>query len=133
MAQLSFCVFDSSVSMALFKGFVFDGWFCEAVSIFCDPKVTSLKVVKFMHSFGLAFRTDIWSVCAKYCAYMKKNGLISLDGSTFILVSGLASRFSAGVVKLLGIADGFGIHFGFCKSSLFFSGLDDPVSVYIAA
>ncbi|KAG9287261.1 hypothetical protein G9A89_008891 [Geosiphon pyriformis] len=130
---LFFCVSDPFVSTALYKDFVFDGWFCKAVFIFRDSKIASLKVVKFVHSLGLAFRADIWSVYAKHHTYMKKNKLILLDGLTHILVSGLASRFSAGVIKLLGIADGFGICFGFRKSSLFFSGLSDLVLVYIAA
>ncbi|KAG9307732.1 hypothetical protein G9A89_023297 [Geosiphon pyriformis] len=130
---LSSYVSNPFVSTALYKDFVFDDWFCETVSIFCDFKVASLKVVEFVYSLGLAFRADIWSVCAKHCAYMEKNKLIPLDGLTLILVSGLASRFSASVVKLLSIADGFGICFDFHKSSLFFSGLGDPVLVYIAA
>ncbi|KAG9298015.1 hypothetical protein G9A89_018843 [Geosiphon pyriformis] len=78
-----------------------------AVSIFHDLKVASLRIVEFVHSFSLAFRADIWSVCAKHCAYIEKNRLISLDGSAFILVSGLTLVLSAGMVKLLGIADGF--------------------------
>ncbi|KAG9296432.1 hypothetical protein G9A89_015024 [Geosiphon pyriformis] len=128
-----FLIADGRIVSVLYKGFVFDGWFCETVSVFCDLKVASLKVVEFVHSFGLAFRTDVWSVCAKYCAYMKKNGLIPLDGSALISVSGLVLGFSASVVKLLSITDDFGICFGFHKSSLFFSGLDNLVSVYIAA
>ncbi|KAG9298159.1 hypothetical protein G9A89_000036 [Geosiphon pyriformis] len=56
---LSFCVSNSSVSTALYKNFVFNGWFCKAVSIFHDLKIASLEFVKFVCSFGLAFRTDI--------------------------------------------------------------------------
>ncbi|KAG9304477.1 hypothetical protein G9A89_020041 [Geosiphon pyriformis] len=43
----------------------------------------------------LAFKNNIWLVCAKHCAYMEKNGLIPLDGFVLILVSGLTSGFSA--------------------------------------
>ncbi|KAG9294041.1 hypothetical protein G9A89_021209 [Geosiphon pyriformis] len=130
---LSLCVFDSFLFMALYKSFVFNDWFCEVVTIFHDPKVADLEIVKFVHSLSLAFRSDIWSVCAKHCAYIEKNELIPLDGLVLISVSGLASGLSAKVVKLLGIADSFGVHFGFHKSCLFFSGISDLVSVYIAA
>ncbi|KAG9289188.1 hypothetical protein G9A89_022497 [Geosiphon pyriformis] len=127
------CISDSSVSMALFKGFVFNGWFHEAVCVFCDPKIAVLEIVKFVRSLGLAFRKGVWSVCAKHRAYMEKNGLIPLDGLAVISVHGLASRFSAGVVRLLGITDTLGVYFGFCKPCLFFSGLGDLVLVHIAA
>ncbi|KAG9288638.1 hypothetical protein G9A89_006739 [Geosiphon pyriformis] len=119
--------------MALFKDFVFNDWFCEAVSVFHDPKIAVLEIVKFMHSLGLAFKKEVWSVHAKHRAYMEKNGLITLDGSAGVSVHGLASRFSAGVVKLLGITNALGVHFGFCKSCLFFLGIGDSVSVHIAA
>ncbi|KAG9284140.1 hypothetical protein G9A89_022914 [Geosiphon pyriformis] len=129
---LSSSISDSSVSMALFKGFVFNGWFSEAVSIFHDPKIAVLEIVKFVHSLGLAFRKDVWSIRAKHRAYMEKNGLIPLDGSAIVSVHGLASRFSAGVVKLLGITSALGVHFGFHKTCLFFSGIGESVSVHIA-
>ncbi|KAG9303650.1 hypothetical protein G9A89_018547 [Geosiphon pyriformis] len=50
---------DFSVFTALYKGFVFDGWFCEAVSIFYDFKIASLEIVKFVHSLGLAFKIGV--------------------------------------------------------------------------
>ncbi|KAG9306310.1 hypothetical protein G9A89_018193 [Geosiphon pyriformis] len=56
---LSSSVSDSSVSMALFKGFIFNGWFSKAVSIFHDPKIAVLEIVKFVRSLGLAFRKDV--------------------------------------------------------------------------
>ncbi|KAG9289874.1 hypothetical protein G9A89_015454 [Geosiphon pyriformis] len=49
----------SSFSMALYKSFVFNGWFHEAVSIFHDLKIAGLEVVKFVRSFGLAFKDNI--------------------------------------------------------------------------
>ncbi|KAG9305491.1 hypothetical protein G9A89_006461 [Geosiphon pyriformis] len=101
--------------MALYKDFVFNGWFREAVSVFYDPKVAGLEIVKFVRSL----------------AYIKKANLILLDGSVLVTVSGLASGFFAGMVKLLGIAEALDIHFGFCKSCLFFSGIDNFVSVRI--
>ncbi|KAG9294142.1 hypothetical protein G9A89_021501 [Geosiphon pyriformis] len=130
---LSFCVSDSSMFMAFFKDFVFNGWFCETVCIFHNPKITVLEIVKFVRFLGLAFRENVWSVHAKHRAYMEKNGLISPDGSAVISVHDLASRFSARVVKLLGITDALSVHFGFRKSCLFFSGVGNSVSVHIDA
>ncbi|KAG9302305.1 hypothetical protein G9A89_008796 [Geosiphon pyriformis] len=118
--------------MAFCKGFVFNDWFCEAVSVFRDPKIAGLEVVKFVHSLGLAFKDDVWMVCAKHCAYIEKAKLIPLDGSTSVSVSGLVSGFSAGVVKLLGITETVGVHFSFHKPCLFFSGVDSLVSVCIS-
>ncbi|KAG9296167.1 hypothetical protein G9A89_014759 [Geosiphon pyriformis] len=94
-------------------------WIQEAVSIFHNSKVASIKIADFVHSLCVAFRNDIWLVHAKYCAYMEKNGLIPVDGSISILVSGLVSRFSDGVVKLLGIAEAFDVRFGFRKICFF--------------
>ncbi|KAG9301418.1 hypothetical protein G9A89_018090 [Geosiphon pyriformis] len=130
---LSSCVSGFSVFMTLHKGFVFDEWFGEAVSVFHNPKVACLKVVNFACSLGLTFRDEIWLVWAKHCAYMEKHRLIPLDGSFPTLVSGLTSRLSAGVVDLLGIDKAFGVYFGFCKSCMFFSGIGVSASVYIAA
>ncbi|KAG9293915.1 hypothetical protein G9A89_019253 [Geosiphon pyriformis] len=113
---LSSCGSDFPVFIALYKGFIFSGWYHEAVSIFHDSKIAGLKVVKFVYSF----------------AYIEKNGLIFLDSLAIISVSGLASRFSAEVVKLLGVTNAFGIQFGFCKLCLFFSGIGNSVLVYIA-
>ncbi|KAG9298729.1 hypothetical protein G9A89_012797 [Geosiphon pyriformis] len=76
-------------SISLFKNFVFCDWFYEAVSVFHDPKLAGLEIVKFVYSLSMAFRNDI-------CLAL-------------ILVSGLALEFSAGVVKLLSVTDVFGI------------------------
>ncbi|KAG9307655.1 hypothetical protein G9A89_023220 [Geosiphon pyriformis] len=122
----------SSVSVALFKGFVFNGWFHEAVSIFHNPKVAGVKVVKFVHSLSMAFRDNIWLVRTKHHAYMERNGLILFDSLVPISVSGLALGLSVGVLKLLGITDAFGVCFGFRKFCSFFLGVNDSVSVYIA-
>ncbi|KAG9307002.1 hypothetical protein G9A89_003053 [Geosiphon pyriformis] len=122
---LSFCVSDSSLSMTLYKSFVFGGWFYEAIAC--------LEIVKFVYSFSFAFRSDVWLVRAKHHAYMEKKGLILFDGSVLFLVSGLALGLLAEVVKLLGIANAFGVCFGFHKSCLFFSDIDNLVSVHIAA
>ncbi|KAG9303423.1 hypothetical protein G9A89_013749 [Geosiphon pyriformis] len=130
---LSSCVSDFSVFMALFKSFVFNGWFREVVCVFRDPKIAILEIIKFVHSLGLAFREDVWSVRAKHHAYMEKNGLIPSDGSAVVSIHGLALRFSARVVKLLGVTNALDVHFGFCKSCLFFSGVGDSVSVHIDA
>ncbi|KAG9299172.1 hypothetical protein G9A89_013820, partial [Geosiphon pyriformis] len=112
---LSSCVSDFSLSMALYKDFVFNGWLHKVVTVFPNLKIAGLEIVKFVCFLSLAFRSDIWSVCAKHHVYMEKNGLILLDGLVFISVSGLASGLSAGIVKLLGIVNAFGVYFGFCK------------------
>ncbi|KAG9304326.1 hypothetical protein G9A89_019888 [Geosiphon pyriformis] len=117
---LSACALDFLVFSTLFKGFVFKEWLQEAVFVFYVPKVAGVKIADFVHSICVAFRNDIWLVCAKHHAYMERNGLIPMDGSVSISISGLTSRFSDGVVKLLGIAEAFGICFGFCKSCSFF-------------
>ncbi|KAG9284464.1 hypothetical protein G9A89_014068 [Geosiphon pyriformis] len=111
------CVSDFSVSMALYKSFVFNSWFHKAVSIFHNPKVAGLKVVKFVYFLGLTFRNNA--------------RLILLNGLALVLVSGLALDFSAGMIKLLSITKAFGIHFGFHKSCLFFLNIGDLVLVYI--
>ncbi|KAG9297111.1 hypothetical protein G9A89_019392 [Geosiphon pyriformis] len=130
---LSSCASNSSVYMTLFKGFVFDNWFWETISVFHNSKLADLEIVKFVYSLSLVFRDNIWLVYAKHHAYIEKHGLISLDSSAITSVSGLPSRFPAGVVKLLGMADAFGICFGSHKSCSFFPGLSSLVSVYIAA
>ncbi|KAG9297266.1 hypothetical protein G9A89_001535 [Geosiphon pyriformis] len=129
---LSFCVSDFFLSITLYKNFVFNSWFCETVTVFHDPKIVDLKIVNFVHSFSFAFRSNVWSVHARHCAYMEKNELILLDGLVLILVSDLASGLLVEVVKLLGIIDAFGVCFGFHKSCLFFSDINDSVSVHIA-
>ncbi|KAG9298623.1 hypothetical protein G9A89_012691 [Geosiphon pyriformis] len=105
----------------------------EAVSIFHNSKVASIKIADFVCFLCVAFRNNIWLVYAKHCIYMEKNGLILMDGLISVSVSGLVSRFLDGVVKLLGIAEAFGIRFGFCKSCSFFLGIGDLVSVNIIA
>ncbi|KAG9287805.1 hypothetical protein G9A89_017400 [Geosiphon pyriformis] len=132
MQLLSSCASDFPVFVALCKGFVFNDWFHEAVSVFRDPKITELEVVKFVCSLGLAFRDGVWIVCAKHYAYMKKAKLIPLDSSTPVSVSGLVSGFFAGVVKLLDITEAVDICFGFRKPCLFFSGVGSLVSVRIS-
>ncbi|KAG9302612.1 hypothetical protein G9A89_007316 [Geosiphon pyriformis] len=42
-------------------------------------------------------------------------------------------KLSAGIIRLLGIADAFGVHFGFCRLCSFFSGIGNDVLVYIVA
>ncbi|KAG9306669.1 hypothetical protein G9A89_004216 [Geosiphon pyriformis] len=69
---LSSCASNSSVYMALFKSFVFDSWFWETISVFCDSKLAGLKIVKFVHSLSLAFKDNVWLVRAKHCVYIKK-------------------------------------------------------------
>ncbi|KAG9300026.1 hypothetical protein G9A89_009754 [Geosiphon pyriformis] len=130
---LSSCASDVSVFTALFKGFVFSEWLCEAVSVFKSHKIASLNIVEFVHSLSFAFRNDIWLVWVKHHTFMEKNDLIPLNSSVSISVPGSASRFLAGVIRLLGVAEALGIRFGFHKQCFFFSGVGDSVSVHIAA
>ncbi|KAG9306343.1 hypothetical protein G9A89_018226 [Geosiphon pyriformis] len=131
LQMLSTCALDFLVFSALCKGFVFKEWLQEAVSIFHNPRVAGIKIADFVCSICVTFRNNIWLVRAKHCVYMEKNGLILVDGLVPVSVSGLALRFSNGVVKLLGITEAFGVCFAFRKSCSFFSGIGDLVTVNI--
>ncbi|KAG9296956.1 hypothetical protein G9A89_003670 [Geosiphon pyriformis] len=130
---LSACTSDAVVSTAICKGFVFNEWYHEFLSVFKDSKTVAQNIVAFVCEFSLVFHDDIWLVCAKHKAVMEKGGLILCDGSIPISVSGFPLVLSSGVVKLLSIADALGISFGFRKSSLFFSDVGNLVSVRIDA
>ncbi|KAG9301043.1 hypothetical protein G9A89_015779 [Geosiphon pyriformis] len=97
----------------------------EAVSVFGDFKIAYHKVVEFVD--------EVWLVRASHRALMKKCGLIPGDSSASNLMHGLSSAFSAEVIKLLNIAEAFGICFGFHTSCLFFLDIGDSVSVIIDA
>ncbi|KAG9303195.1 hypothetical protein G9A89_000730 [Geosiphon pyriformis] len=127
------CILNISVCVALCKGFVFNDWFFEVVSVFGDLKLAGTKIMDFVRNFCLAFRDEVWLVCVKHCAFMEKHGLIPRDGSVPVSISGLSSLYLAGVVRLLGINDALGIRFGLRKFSLFISGTLDVVFVYIGA
>ncbi|KAG9291304.1 hypothetical protein G9A89_021806 [Geosiphon pyriformis] len=107
--------------------------FSEAVSVFHNPKVAGARVTDFAHSICLAFRNDIWLVHTKHCVFMEKYDLIFKDGSVYTSASSSVLVFSAGVVKLLGISETFGVCFGFRKLCSFFSGLNSSVFVVITA
>ncbi|KAG9303194.1 hypothetical protein G9A89_000729 [Geosiphon pyriformis] len=128
---MSTCVSDISVSTALCKGFVFKDWFHESVFVFKDSRIAGQNIVVFVHEFSLAFWEDIWLVRAKHHAFMEKNGFILCDGSVPVSISGLSLGLSSGVTRLLGVAEVIGVGFGFCKSCLFFSGIEDKISVHI--
>ncbi|KAG9286648.1 hypothetical protein G9A89_012198 [Geosiphon pyriformis] len=128
---LASCVFEVGVGVALCKSFVFDEWFHESVSVFKDSKEDAKRIVSFVRKFCLAFRDDVWLVWTRHQAFMEKHGLILCDGSAPASVSGLLKVFSAGVVRLLRVAEAFGVGFGFRKFCPFFSGIGDPVSVHI--
>ncbi|KAG9290028.1 hypothetical protein G9A89_010334 [Geosiphon pyriformis] len=113
LQTLASCVSEVGVGVVLCKGFVFDEWFHELVSVFKDSKEGTKRIVSFV-------------------SFMEKHGLIPHDGSTPASVSGLPMVFLAGVVKLLGVAEAFGIGFGFRKFCPFFSGIEDLVSVHIS-
>ncbi|KAG9288320.1 hypothetical protein G9A89_021351 [Geosiphon pyriformis] len=63
---LASCVSEVGVGVALCKGFVFDEWFRESVSVFKDSKEGAKRIVSFVHEFCLAFRDDVWLVQAKH-------------------------------------------------------------------
>ncbi|KAG9298482.1 hypothetical protein G9A89_003950 [Geosiphon pyriformis] len=117
---LATCGSKFEVGVTLFKGFVFNNWYHESVSVFKNPKVGARKIVDFVRGLCLAFRDDIW-LC----------GLIPRNGSTPAFVSGLPMVFLAGVVRLLGVAKAFGVGFGFHKFCPFFLDIKDLVSVHI--
>ncbi|KAG9292351.1 hypothetical protein G9A89_015221 [Geosiphon pyriformis] len=130
---LSSCVANIAVGAALYKGFVFGNWYRELVLVFRDFKIATSVIVDFVHAFCLSFQDNIWLVCAKYWAFMEKNGLIPCDGSISASVFDSSILFSSGVVRLLGVAEAFGVGFGFCKSCLFFSGIGNEISIHIGA
>ncbi|KAG9305648.1 hypothetical protein G9A89_022570 [Geosiphon pyriformis] len=130
---LSACTSNAVVGAAICKGFVFNEWYHESFSVFKDSKMAAQNIVAFVRDFCLAFHDDIWLVRVKHRAIMEKSGFISRDGSIPVSVSGLPSVLSSSVIRLLGITDAIGIGFGFRKSSLFFSGVGNLVSVHIGA
>ncbi|KAG9291040.1 hypothetical protein G9A89_012912 [Geosiphon pyriformis] len=103
----------------------------EAMSILDDAKTVRKFIVDFVWELGAAYHIDIWLVKAKYKALMEKNSLIPLDGSVYSVTYGLSCMFSAGVIRLFGIAEALGVCFGFCKHCCFFSGVDSMISVQI--
>ncbi|KAG9298080.1 hypothetical protein G9A89_018163 [Geosiphon pyriformis] len=131
LRTFSLCIFNISVHVALCKGFVFNDWFFEVVSVFGDLKLAGAKIVDFVHNFCLAFRDEIWMVYVRHRVFMEKHGLIPQDGSMPVSISGLFSLYLAGVVRLLGIDDVLGIRFGLHKFSLFVSGALNVVSIHI--
>ncbi|KAG9306816.1 hypothetical protein G9A89_005717 [Geosiphon pyriformis] len=130
---LSACTSNAVVGAAICKGFVFNKWYCESFSVFKDSKMVAQNIVAFVRDFCLAFHDGIWLVRAKHRAVMEKSGLIPHNGSIPVSVSGLPSVLSSNMVRLLGIADAIGIGFEFRRSSLFFSGIGNLVSVHIGA
>ncbi|KAG9304018.1 hypothetical protein G9A89_005928 [Geosiphon pyriformis] len=128
---LASCVSEVEVGVALYKGFVFDEWFRESVSVFKDSKKGARRIVSFVCKFCLAFWDDVWLVRARHRAFMERHSLIPRNDSTPASVSGLSMVFSAGVVRLLEVAEAFGVGFGFRKFCPFFSGIEDLVSVHI--
>ncbi|KAG9291767.1 hypothetical protein G9A89_012052 [Geosiphon pyriformis] len=104
---------------------------CLCSRFFGDPKVAGVKITDFLHSFCLAFRNDIWLVYTKHRVFMEKCELIPMDGSASASISGSALKLSAGVIKLLGMSEAFGVCFGFRKHCSFFSGIDSLVFVVI--
>ncbi|KAG9285361.1 hypothetical protein G9A89_010836 [Geosiphon pyriformis] len=122
------CSFDAAGHAHLIEAYAS---YHESVSVFKNSKVAAQNITFFVHKFCLAFQNDIWLVHNKHQTIMEKGGLILPDGSVSVLVSGLLVVLSAGVVRLLGITNAFGVSFGFYKSCLFFLGIGNLISVYI--
>ncbi|KAG9306718.1 hypothetical protein G9A89_004265 [Geosiphon pyriformis] len=116
LSHFSFCV-SQLLSSCAFNVSVFTSIFKETVSVFHDFKLASWRIVNFVHVI----------------TFMEKNRLILPDGLISVSISEMLSGLSAGVVRLLGIADTFGVHFGFHRSCSFFSGVGNDVLVYIVA
>ncbi|KAG9285783.1 hypothetical protein G9A89_013208 [Geosiphon pyriformis] len=132
--QLLFTCFSNvGVDTTLCKGFVFKKWYCKSVTVFRDFKIAAQNIMAFVHEFCLVFHDDVWLVHAKHWVIMEKDGMILCNSSISVSVSGLFLVLLASVIRLLDIADAFGVRFGFCKSCLFFSGLGDMVLVHISA
>ncbi|KAG9296356.1 hypothetical protein G9A89_014948 [Geosiphon pyriformis] len=132
VGHLCSCLGDVTVSMALCKGFVFGDWYHESVSVYKDPKMVVVNIVNFVREFCLVFHDNIWLVYAKHQAIMEKNKLIPHDGSIPVAVSGFFTWLLAGVIRLLGVANAFGISFGYCKYCLFYAGVGNMASVHIS-
>ncbi|KAG9300223.1 hypothetical protein G9A89_002669 [Geosiphon pyriformis] len=128
---LASCISEVKIGVALCKGFVFNDWFQESVSVFKDSKEDTKRIVGFVHEFCLAFQDDIWLVCAKHRAFIERHGLIPHDGFVPVSISGLPVAFSADMIRLLSIAEAFGVSYGFRKLCSFFSGIEDTISVHI--
>ncbi|KAG9305747.1 hypothetical protein G9A89_005145 [Geosiphon pyriformis] len=128
LSRSSSCVLQALASCVSEIGV---GVFHESVSVFKDSKEGARRIVSFVREFCLAFRDDVWLVRARHQAFMERHGLIPHDGSTSASVSGLPMVFSAGVVRLLGVAEAFGVGFGFRKFCPFFLDIGDLVSVHI--
>ncbi|KAG9292913.1 hypothetical protein G9A89_016275 [Geosiphon pyriformis] len=130
---LSTCASNCVVGVALCKGFVFNNWYRESVSVFKDPKVAACNMMSFVCEFCAAFWDEIWLVRVRHWAVMEKGRLIPHDGSVPASVSGFSMGLSAGVVRLLRVANAIGICFRFRRSCLFFSGASEEVFVHISA
>ncbi|KAG9305914.1 hypothetical protein G9A89_016567 [Geosiphon pyriformis] len=111
---LSTCASNCVIGVALCKGFIFNNWYCESVSVFGNPRVVACNMVSFVCEFCAAFRNEIWLVHVKHQTVMEKGRLILRDDSISTSVFGFSMGFSAGLC-------------------LFFSGACEEVSVHIGA
>ncbi|KAG9298995.1 hypothetical protein G9A89_020308 [Geosiphon pyriformis] len=130
LQMLSNCLGDLGLVALLCKGFVLVDWYQETASCFDDSKTTSDKVVEFVCGLCLSFKNDIWLVCSKHHAFMKKHDLISHNGLIFVSVSGGMLMLLVQMIRLLGIDNAFGVSFELYSSYWFFSGIGNLVSVY---
>ncbi|KAG9285756.1 hypothetical protein G9A89_013181 [Geosiphon pyriformis] len=113
------CISNVVVGTALCKGFVFKKWYHESVAVFKDYKVVAQNIMVFVCEFCLVFHNNVWLVHAKHQTVIEKGDMILRDDSVPVSIFGLFLVLLASIVKLLSIADAFGV--------------GDIVSVHISA
>ncbi|KAG9296155.1 hypothetical protein G9A89_014747 [Geosiphon pyriformis] len=144
---------------ALAKSFVLKSWMVDTLGHLNADSSEGALIVNFIYHFAENYRSAIWLPAAKLKSYYEKYNFLPCDGSSISLVSDLSSLWSAGTIRdfrfRLGIYVCFGLYlcltrsdfgflcdvpvvknldiFGFRKSCLFFSGIEDMVSVHIDA
>ncbi|KAG9300408.1 hypothetical protein G9A89_010032 [Geosiphon pyriformis] len=101
---------DVSLHMALCKSFVLREWFYGAFAVFDWPKNVVSKLVTFVHDLS---------------------GLVCDDSSPPLAICGLPTALLDSVIRLLGIAEAFGISFEIRMHCLFYSGISDNITVMI--
>ncbi|KAG9303845.1 hypothetical protein G9A89_018742 [Geosiphon pyriformis] len=110
---------DVCIYAVLCKGFVFQNWIGETISIFRNRKKAQSIVVEFL-------------LRSKFRVGMKKIGLVYNDDRVFALPRGLSRLLSDGVVHMLGVVESFAVSFGSYRHCLFFSGLDNSNRILIS-
>ncbi|KAG9299611.1 hypothetical protein G9A89_020782 [Geosiphon pyriformis] len=115
------------------RKYLYDRCYLSVVCLFCgDVEFLDHVFICPFEAFGhvrfLDTHASLWEVRS---GLSHSISLIPCDNSISALVPGLPAVLSAGMVRLLGVIEAFGVSFGFCKSRLFFSGIGNLVSVKI--